>query len=319
MTDITCIGEILIDLTQTGFHESGVPLFAANPGGAPANVAVAAARLGARTAFIGKTGRDGFGRYLRRVLADNGVDAAGLHESELPTTMAIVSVDGSGERDFRFARGADNDFVPEEVDADAVAGSKMLHFGSVSLTPGPAQSATLFAARSARDAHVLVSYDPNYRSALWDSQENAVKWMRAPLPLVDVLKLSEEELPLVIGTSDLEEGTRLLEEQGVKLIMVTLGENGVFCRWRGESWHQPGIPVKVADTNGAGDTFLAAVLSRLCRRGNGPLEGLERAELKDILAFANRAAAFTCSRSGAIPAMPTLAELFDEKGAPLLP
>lgn len=319
MTDITCIGEILIDLTQIGFHESGVPLFAANPGGAPANVAVAAARLGAHTALIGKTGRDGFGRYLRQVLADNGVDDAGLHESELPTTMAIVSVDGSGERDFRFARGADNDLAPEEVDVNAIAGSKILHFGSVSLTSGPAQAATLFAARSAKNAHVLVSYDPNYRSALWDSQENAVKWMRAPLPLVDVLKLSEEELPLIIGTSDLEEGTRLLERQGVKLIMVTLGGNGVFCRWTGESWHQPGIPVKVADTNGAGDTFLAAVLSRLCRRESGPLEGLERAELKDILAFANRAAAFTCSRSGAIPAMPTWEELFDPQGGLQLP
>lgn len=319
MTDITCIGEILIDLTQIGFHESGVPLFAANPGGAPANVAVAAARLGAHTALIGKAGRDGFGCYLRQVLVDNGVDDAGLHESELPTTMAIVSVDGSGERDFRFARGADNDLAPEEVDVTAIAGSKILHFGSVSLTSGPAQAATLFAARSAKNARVLVSYDPNYRSALWDSQENAVKWMRAPLPLVDVLKLSEEELPLIIGISDLEEGTRLLEEQGVKLIMVTLGGNGVFCRWRNESWHQPGIPVKVADTNGAGDTFLAAVLSRLCRRGDGPLERLERAELKDILAFANRAAAFTCSRSGAIPAMPTWEELFDPQGGLQLP
>lgn len=319
MTDITCIGEILIDLTQIGFHESGVPLFAANPGGAPANVAVAAARLGAHTALIGKAGRDGFGCYLRQVLVDNGVDDAGLHESELPTTMAIVSVDGSGERDFRFARGADNDLAPEEVDVTAIAGSKILHFGSVSLTSGPAQAATLFAARSAKNARVLVSYDPNYRSALWDSQENAVKWMRAPLPLVDVLKLSEEELPLIIGTSDLEEGTRLLERQGVKLIMVTLGGNGVFCRWRSESWHQPGIPVKVADTNGAGDTFLAAVLSRLCRRGDGPLERLERAELKDILAFANRAAAFTCSHSGAIPAMPTWEELFDPQGGLQLP
>lgn len=319
MTDITCIGEILIDLTQTGFQESGVPLFAANPGGAPANVAVAAARLGARTAFLGKTGRDGFGRYLRQVLADNGVEAAGLRDSQLLTTMAIVSVDSSGERDFRFVRGADNGLTPEEADVSAIADSKILHFGSVSLTPGPAREATLFAVRSARDAHVLVSYDPNYRAALWDSQESAVEWMRTPLSMVDILKLSEEELPLITGTSDLEEGTGLLEEQGIGLIMVTLGGNGVFCRWQGQCCHQPGIPVKVADTNGAGDTFLAAVLSRLCKRENGPLEGLDRAELKDILAFANRAAAFTCSRSGAIPAMPALSELFDEKGMPLLP
>lgn len=319
MTDITCIGEILIDLTQTGVQESGVPLFAANPGGAPANVAVAAARLGARTAFLGKTGRDGFGRYLRQVLLDNGVEAAGLRDSALPTTMAIVSVDGSGERDFRFVRGADNTLTSDEVDVNAIAGGKVLHFGSVSLTPGPAREATLFAARRAKDAQVMVSYDPNYRAALWDSQEEAVEWMRAPLSLVDILKLSEEELPLITGTSDLEEGTKLLEGQGIRLTMVTLGGNGVFCRWQGQGWHQPGIPVKVADTNGAGDTFLAAVLSRLCKREGGPLEGLERAELKDVLAFANRAAAFTCSRSGAIPAMPTLAVLFDGKGAPLLP
>lgn len=98
MTDITCIGEILLDLAQTGSHGSGVPLFAADPGGAPANVAVAPARLGTHTASIGKTDRDGFGRYLRQVLADNVVDDAGLYESELPATMAIVSVDSSGER-----------------------------------------------------------------------------------------------------------------------------------------------------------------------------------------------------------------------------
>lgn len=106
MTDITCIGEILIDLTQTGFNQAGIPLFAANPGGAPANVAVAAARLGARTALIAKTGRDGFGRYLRQVLAENGVDSAGLHECGQLTTLAIVSVDSTGERDFRFVCGA---------------------------------------------------------------------------------------------------------------------------------------------------------------------------------------------------------------------
>lgn len=319
MKDITCVGEILIDLTQTGVSKAGVPQFDANPGGAPANVAVAAARLGAKTAFVGKVGSDGFGRYLRQVLRDNGVEDTCLMEDTRPTTMAIVSVDGAGEREFRFARGADCELSPDEFGEDDVCQSKFLHFGSVSLTRGIARNATIFAARAARRASVLVSYDPNYRPALWTGEEEAVEWMRIPLPLVDVMKLAEEELPLLTGVRDLEEGTRLLEEQGVRLIMVTLGGNGVFCRWQGQTWHQPGIPVKVADTNGAGDTFLGAVLSRLCRREKRPLEGLERAELKDILAFANRAAAFTCSRSGAIPAMPALKELFDEKGVPLLP
>ena len=307
--DVTAIGEILIDLTQTGTNESGVPQFSANPGGAPANVAVAAARLGAKPAFWGKVGDDGFGAYLRKVLTENGVDTAGLRTGSQPTTMAIVSVDGSGERSFRFLRGADRDICPEEVDEDAVLGTKILHFGSVSLTAGMSRSATIFAARTAHKNGGLVSYDPNYRPALWANQAEAAEWMAIPLPLVDIIKLAEEELPLLAGTADLEEGTRILEERGLSLIMVTLGGEGVFCRWKGESWHQPGVPVKVADTNGAGDTFLGAVLSRLCQRGEKPLEGLTRAELKDILAFANRAAAFTCSRSGAIPAMPALAEL----------
>ena len=307
--DVTAIGEILIDLTQTGTNESGVPQFSANPGGAPANVAVAAARLGAKPAFWGKVGDDAFGAYLRKVLTENGVDTAGLRTGSQPTTLAIVSVDGTGERSFRFLRGADRDICPEEVDEDAVFKTKILHFGSVSLTAGMSRSATIFAARTAHRNGGLVSYDPNYRPALWANRAEAAEWMTIPLPLVDIIKLAEEELPLITGTTDLEEGARILEERGISLIMVTLGSEGVFCRWRGEAWKQPGVPVKVADTNGAGDTFLGAVLSRLCLRGEKPLEGLTGAELKDILAFANRAAAFTCSRSGAIPAMPTLAEL----------
>ncbi|MCI8329618.1 MAG: carbohydrate kinase [Oscillibacter sp.] len=307
--DVTAIGEILIDLTQTGVNEAGVPQFSANPGGAPANVAVAASRLGARTAFWGKVGDDGFGAYLRRVLAENGVDRTGLRTGSQPTTMAVVSVDAAGERSFRFIRGADRDICPEEVDEDAVLKSKILHFGSVSLTAGMCRSATIFAARTAHKNGGLVSYDPNYRPALWANQAEAAEWMSIPLPLVDIIKLAQEELPLLTGSSDLEEGSRILEERGLSLILVTLGGEGVFCRWRGETWRQPGVPVKVADTNGAGDTFLGAVLSRLCLRGERPLEGLTQAELRGILAFANQAAALTCSRSGAIPAMPALDEV----------
>lgn len=133
--------------------------------------------------------------------------------------------------------------------------------------------------------------------------------MRIPLPLVDVIKLSEEELPLLTGTDDLNEGSRRLAEMGISLVLVTLGGKGSFCRWKDECITVPGINVSIADTNGAGDTFLGAVLSRLCLRGEKPLDGLKLTELGDILAFANRAAALTCSRSGAIPAMPTLAEM----------
>lgn len=309
MRDITAIGEILIDLTQTGKNDAGVPIFAANPGGAPANVAVAAARLGCSTAFIGKVGADSLGGYLRQVLEENGVDHSGLQVGESATTMAIVSIDETGERSFRFLRGADCEMVPEDVDEKMAQNSRILHFGSVSLTQGIARSATIFTARAAHRAGMLVSYDPNYRPALWRTKRDALEWMSLPLPLVDIIKLSEEELPLLTGSEDLEEGSRALEEQGIRLIMITLGAKGAFCRWQGESFTVPSVPAKVADTNGAGDTFMGAVLSRLCRRGEKPLENLERGELEEILAFANRAAAITCSRSGAIPAMPTLAEV----------
>ena len=309
MPDITAIGEILIDLTQIGVNEARVPVLAANPGGAPANVAVAAARLGAETAFIGKVGSDGFGAYLTGVLRENGVDLSGLRTGQEATTMAIVSVDAAGERDFRFIRGADAELTCQDVDLDLVGSSKFLHFGSVSLTGGAARQTTLFAAEEARRRGVLVSYDPNYRQALWSSKEEAVEWMRRPLPLVDVLKLSDEELPLLTGKDDPEEGTACLREMGIPLVLLTLGSEGAFYRLGDAFGRVEGVKTAVADTNGAGDTFLGAVLSRLCRRQAGPLEKLTPGEVAEIVTFANRAAARTCSRSGAIPAMPTMSEL----------
>lgn len=307
MIDITAIGEILIDLTQTGTEGGGVPRFAANPGGAPANVAVAAKRLGASTAFIGKVGRDGFGRYLRSVLEENGVEVSGLvWDEQALTTLAVVTVDPSGERSFTFYRDntADVRLTPEEVN---LGDTKLLHFGSVSLTAEPSRFATLSAVRRAKERGILVSYDPNYRANLWDSQENAVVQMKAPLPLVDILKVSDEELPLLTGTSDLEEGSRRLAGLGIPLVLVTLGGEGAYFRYGQVTGQVPGFSVQVADTNGAGDTFLGAVLTRLVARGG--LEGLTGAELTNIVTFANRAASLTTGRSGAIPAMPSLAEV----------
>lgn len=309
MYDITAVGEILIDLTQTGVNDQGVGLFAANPGGAPANVAVAAARLGARCAFLGKVGRDGFGDTLLHTLQSNGVDTSNVHRGDIPTTMAIVTLSPQGERSFRFLRGADQSLTVQEVAGVDLTHTKFLHFGSVSLTPGPSRSATIFAARQARSAGALISYDPNFRPSLWDSRESAVQWMALPLPLVDILKLSEEELPLIAHTSDLERGAQELAGSGVRLVLVTLGAKGVYYRWGTRTGLVPGVSVAVADTNGAGDTFLGAVLRCLALRPHGPLEELETPELEEILSFANRAAALTCSRSGAIPAMPTLSEL----------
>ena len=307
--DILTIGEVLIDLTQTGRDEKGIPQFAANPGGAPANLAVAASRLGAKTAFIGKVGADGFGRYLSDVLTQNGVDASGVAvDRQHPTTMAVVSVDASGERDFSFYRSANADVMlsSEDIPDAALEGAKIVHFGSVSLTADPSRSATLDAVRRAKAMGKTITYDPNYRANLWPDQDTAVAQMKAPLDLVDILKVSDEELPLLTGTTDCEAGTAQLAAHGIGLIFVTLGPDGVFYRMGDKTGHVAGVPCKVGDTNGAGDTFFGAALSKLCKED---LPALTVEKLEGILAFANKAASITTSRHGAIPAMPTLTEM----------
>ena len=310
MTDITTIGEVLIDLTQSGKTEQSIPKFDANPGGAPANLAVAASRLGARTAFIGRVGRDSFGDYLRRCLTENGVDVSGLSVDEKArTTLAVVALDEKGERTFSFYRdpSADVNLSMKYVPMELLSSTKILHFGSVSLTAEPARTATLEAARTAKASGAWVSYDPNYRASLWPDEQTAIKNMLQPLPLVDILKVSDEELPMLTGLSDPDTGSARLAEQGVRLVLVTLGAHGAFYRFDGRTGHVPGVPCKVGDTNGSGDTFFGAALSQLVKLDS--LGQLTVPELERILAFANKAASITTSRHGAIPAMPTLAEV----------
>lgn len=305
MCEIITMGEILIDLTQTGVTEQGIPQFAANPGGAPANAAVAAARLGGQVGFIGCVGKDAFGAFLRKTLEKEGVDTRGLQETAAaPTTLAVVSVDDRGERSFQFYRkpGADVCLDKAMVDTVLLENARIFHFGSVSLTAQPSRSATLWAAGYAREQGTLITYDPNYRANLWPDEKTAVSAMQAALPLVDVLKISDEETHLLSPYAQPEAAAAWLETWGIPLVLVTLGEKGVLYRFRGKTGRVPGFPARVADTNGAGDTFFGAVLSRLAGEN---LETLGEDTLVEILRMANCAASITTSRPGAIPAMPT--------------
>jgi fructokinase len=315
MADIITLGELLIDMTQDGTDEQGNGRFTAYPGGAPANVSVAAARLGADTGFIGKVGDDSFGRSLAETLRKEGVNTDGLFVSDsVPTTMAIVSVDASGEREFSFYRnpGADTQLTTEE--AVSVIENDLpliLHAGSLSMTTSPSREACEEALRFAKERGVIISYDPNYRAALWDTEENAVAMMKKLLPLADILKVSDEEMLMLTGTEDFEEGSLVLSGYGPRLVLVTLGSQGVFVRYGEYAEVVPGFRVKVADTNGAGDTFLGAMLAQIAARGEGAdlLCGLNAETLRDYLTYANKAASLTCSRHGAIPAMPTAEEM----------
>lgn len=312
MIDIMALGELLIDLTQSGTDDMGHGRFTAYPGGAPANVAVAAARLGARTGFIGKIGEDAFGDDLRRTLEKEGVDTSGLYtDRDIPTTLAIASIDAAGERSFSFYRdpGADTQLTVSEA-AAALSETQIgiLHIGSLSMTTSPSREACEEAVKFARKQGALISYDPNYRESLWDNEAQAVEMMKKLLTYTDILKVSDEEMAMLTGTDNLEEGSQILTEYGIKLVMVTMGSKGAFVRYGECTEHVPGLCVKVADTNGAGDTFAGAMLAQISKTPGG-LEGLEFEQLLESVRYANKAASITCSRHGAIPAMPYEHEL----------
>ena len=305
---ITTIGEILLDMTQTQVVNH-IPHFAANPGGAPANVAVAAKKLGIETAFIGCVGDDLYGELLRDTLVRNGVSVSGLQVTEKAnTTLAIVMVDDRGERSFSFYRkpGADT-MINADRAISSLGKTDFLHFGSVSLTDPACREAVIAVIRHAKQEGALITYDPNYRAALWESEDAAVEQMRAVLPLCDIVKISDEETRLLCGVSEPEAALEKLAGLGVRLAVVTLGARGAMWGYGAITGTVPGFPVKVADTNGAGDTFFGAFLSRIAVRGG--LDGLTGPEVSTFVRFANKAASITASRPGAIPAMPTLEEV----------
>ena len=307
MFDVTAIGELLIDFTPAQI--GGEAGFLPKPGGAPANVAAAVCRLGGKSAFIGKVGKDQFGQFLKGVLDSERVDTSGLvMDTAFPTTLAFVHLDEQGERSFSFYRklSADTRLQQNELDLGLIEQSKILHFGSVSLTDSPSKETVLYAAEYAKKNGVLVSYDPNYRPLLWDNMETAVSAMREGLRLADIVKVSGEEMELITGEKDLAAGTQALAEYGAKLVVVTLGADGAFFRYREYTADIPTITdnIKVVDTNGAGDAFFGGLLYFLTR-SESPLEQ-SKAEMISAIRFANAAGALTVTNYGAIPAMPTL-------------
>ena len=309
---ITTIGEILIDMTQTGTDANGNAVFAAIPGGAPANLAVAARKLGVETAFIGCVGDDPFGAILKKTLLHYGVDASALQTTDnADTTLAVVTVDPSGERSFTFCRkpGADTQ-IDRARALEAASHAEILHFGSVSLAAHACRDTIISAVKRAKENGALITYDPNYRASLWSGEAEAIEVMRSVLPLCDIVKVSEEETELLTGAVSPERAAEALIEQGVRLVIVTLGANGAFWRYGENSGTVPGFKVKVADTNGAGDTFFGAFVSRIAKHGG--LKGLTPERIERYVRYANRAASITASRPGAIPAMPTEDELTEE-------
>lgn len=311
MFDVTALGELLIDFTEIGVSANGMRLFEQNPGGAVANVLAATAKFGHRTAFIGKVGNDMHGIFLKNTLTDAGIDTTGMVMSDdVFTTLAFVALSPSGERTFSFARspGADTQLRADEVDGTVINNTKILHVGSLSLTNEPARSATYHAVKLAKNAGAIISYDPNYRSSLWPDKATAMAQMRAMLPSIDVMKLSEEETGLLTGLSDPAEAACCLTGIGISCVAVTLGSKGALVCVNGVTTVVQGYAVPVIDTTGAGDAFWGGFLHKLLQSHKAPAE----VTLTDAVAFAvcgNAAAALCIQKRGAIPAMPSHTEV----------
>ena len=310
--DITTFGEILIDFTAQGVNEDGQMLYARNPGGAPANVAVAAGKLGAHTAFLGKAGKDAHGEFLREVLKKEQVDTSGLIlDKEYFTTLAFVDVKENGERTFSFARkpGADTEIRKEEIDIDVLDRTNIFHVGSLSLTAQPARDTTLYAVKRARNKGSLISYDPNYRASLWPDEETAKRQMRSLIPYVDLMKISDEETELLTGEKDAKKAAEALYCQGVKVVAVTMGGDGAYIYCRDGGSLVPGFQAeRIGDTNGAGDSFWGGFLYKIST-SEKRLQELAKEELVEYARFGNAVASLCVERKGAIPAMPTLVQV----------
>lgn len=312
MIDVAALGETLIDFTPNGTNAQGIALFARNPGGAPANVLAMNAKLGGTTTFIGKVGKDSFGDFLRQTLIESNIDVSGMIADEkVPTTLAFVQLDSKGDRSFTFYRnpGADVMLTSNEVNRALIDECSIFHFGSVSLTADPSRTATLDAAHYARQQGKLVSFDPNYRPLLWEQTTDVLQQMQAGVRLADLLKVSEEEMQLITGESDLARGSHALLEMGPSLVLVSLGAKGAYYCNAVSSGYLPTYHVATVDTTGAGDAFMGAIHYQLKGKSASALKTIPASELEEIVRFGNAAGSLTTTKGGAIPAMPTMEEI----------
>jgi len=312
MFDVTALGELLIDFAPKSVDAAGYPTLAANPGGAPGNFLAALNKYGCSVAMIGKVGEDMFGRMLLKTLREAGIETRGvIVDPNQFTTLAFVSLDESGNRDFSFARkpGADTCLEAGEMDAELIENARVFHFGTLSLTNDPARDATHKAVAMAKAAGRLVSVDPNLRKPLWPTEDAAKEAIEWSLKQADIVKISDEEIEFLWGLTPEQGAQKLLNEYGVSLVYATLGPKGCHAATK-----QVAVTVdspkglNVIDTTGAGDIFGGSAMSRFLKLDKRP-EDVTEAELRDIVTFACTAASLSTQKHGGISSVPDEAEV----------
>ena len=307
MIDVVALGELLIDFACLSTDTDGYPTMAAHPGGAPANFLAALTKFGAKTALLGKVGTDTFGKLLTVTLQKAGIETRGLIATkDVFTTLAFVTFDEHGDREFSFSRkpGADTCLTFEELDLSLIDEAKVFHFGTLSLTDEPARTATQKAVAYAKGKGKLITYDPNLRKPLWADLEEAKRQLIWGLGQADVVKISDEEVEFLFGLGVQEGAKYILENFGVKLVFVTCGADGCFFKNAVAEGHVPSLSgIKVIDTTGAGDIFGGSAVSQILKIGKAP-ETLTEKELRQIVRFACTSAGLSTTKPGGISAVP---------------
>jgi len=310
--DVLALGELLIDFTENGVSKQNNLLFEANPGGAPCNVLAMLSRLGRRTAFVGKVGRDSFGVMLRNTLEKLQIDTTGLSmDPVVHTTLAFVHTLPDGDREFSFYRnpGADMMLRKEDIPFQQIAQSRIFHFGTLSMTHTNCREATIAAVKAAKQAGCLISFDPNLRLLQWNDLKDAKAQMDFGMCQCDVLKIADNELSWFTGCgNDLEKGIAVTRNRySIPLILLSLGREGSRAYWKDVVVEVPAyLTDATVDTTGAGDTFCACVLDGVLKYG---LDQWNEIRLLSTLQFANAAASIVTTRKGALCVMPSKEEI----------
>ena len=277
------------------------------PGGAPANVAVGIARLGGTSGFIGRVGDDPFGALMQRTLLTEGVDITYLKQDEWHrTSTVLVDLNDQGERSFTFMVRPSADLFLETTDLPCWRHDEWLHLCSIALSAEPSRTSAFTAMTAIRHAGGFVSFDPNIREDLWQDEHLLRLCLRQALQLADVVKLSEEEWRLISGkTQNDRDICALAKEYEIAMLLVTKGAEGVVVCYRGQVHHFAGMSVNCVDSTGAGDAFVAGLLTGLSSTG---LETDER-EMRRIIDLAQRCGALAVTAKGAMTALPCRQEL----------
>jgi len=313
MADVVAIGELIIDFAPVSVDTDGYPTIAAKSGGATGNFAAACAKYAVSTYVIGKVGDDVFGKLLIGSLKKAGVETSGIIEDKkVFTTLAFVTIDETGDRSFSFSRkpGADSCLEAGEIDLSVIESAKILHFGSIPLTNQPCRTATKKAVEHAKNAGVLVLFDPNYRPPLWESISEAKEQMLWGLEQADIVKISEDEIDFLWGLTPEKGAEKILSDYNTKLVMATCGPQGAYLLNKTASVHVNPPLVKVVDTTGAGDVFAGSAIYRMLKLDKKPDE-LTTEDLTYIGKFAVTAASISTQTHGGLQSVPDEVEVLN--------